>query len=161
MCTNHFSGFIIRNNSIAHGNEGDMEAVRMAGHLIRRMQQASTQVFTRRVQDAGFDLTSVQFAALDAIYANPGVDQARIAALIAYDRATIGGVIDRLEQKGLVSRVVSKRDRRAREVTLTDTGRRTFEALLPVVQEVQDDIMAGLDANERDTFLALAAKVIG
>ena len=96
-----------------------MESLDMAGHLIRRLHQRSTQAFALRTQAAGFDLTSVQFAALDAIQAHPASDQASIAELIAYDRATIGGVIDRLEQKGWVHRVVSAKDRRARELSLT------------------------------------------
>ena len=53
-----------------------MDAQSMAGHLIRRLHQQSTQVFTRRIQEAGFDLTPVQFAAMDAITKHPGIDQA-------------------------------------------------------------------------------------
>jgi transposase InsO family protein len=52
------------------------------------------------------------------LHSTPGLEQARIAARIAYDKATIGGVIDRLEQKGFIKRSISKSDRRAREVTL-------------------------------------------
>ncbi|MCB2070356.1 MAG: MarR family transcriptional regulator, partial [Ottowia sp.] len=82
-----------------------MDSLDMAGHLIRRLHQQSTQIFVQRTQAAGFDLTPVQFAALDAIRAYPATDQATVAEMIAYDRATIGGVIDRLEQKGWVRRV--------------------------------------------------------
>ena len=52
------------------------------------------------MQAAGFVLTSVQFAALDAIAQQPAIDQATLAATISFDRATIGGVIERLESKG-------------------------------------------------------------
>lgn len=138
-----------------------MNAQGMAGHLIRRLNQISTQVFSKETQAAGFDLTPVQFAAMDAISASPGIDQARVAALIAYDRATIGGVIDRLVQKGYVDRQVSKRDRRAREVRLSDEGQRVFAALLPLVTDLQDDILSALDEEERVAFLALAGKAIG
>ena len=93
-----------------------MDSLDMAGHLIRRLHQQSTQIFVQRTQAAGFDLTPVQFAALDAIHAHPATDQARVAEMIAYDRATIGGVIERLEQKGWVRRVVREHDRRAREL---------------------------------------------
>ena len=106
-----------------------MDSLDMAGHLIRRLHQQSTLVFVQRTQAAGFDLTPIQFAALDAIHNHPGTDQATVAELIAYDRATIGGVIERLEQKGWVDRVVSERDRRARELSLTPEGQRTFKAL--------------------------------
>lgn len=137
-----------------------MEAYHMPGHLIRRLHQQSSQVFTARMKEAGIEITSVQFAALDAIRAHPGIDQAGVAALIAYDRATIGGVIDRLEGKGLIERVVSSRDRRAREVRLTAEGERAYAVLLPIVRDLQEDILGGLTAAERSRFLALAAKAV-
>lgn len=138
-----------------------MKSLQMAGHLIRRLHQRSTQTFARRAQEAGFDLTPVQFAAMDAIRSHPGVDQAGVATLIAYDRATIGGVIDRLEQKGLLRREVSRHDRRAREVFLTRAGERLLATVLPAVQALQVDILARLDEREQATFLELARKAIG
>jgi hypothetical protein len=84
-----------------------MDTLDMAGHLIRRLHQQSTQVFVQRTQEAGYELTPVQFAALDAIHTHPHTDQARVAEMIALDRATIGGVIERLEQKGWIRRVVT------------------------------------------------------
>jgi DNA-binding MarR family transcriptional regulator len=132
----------------------------MAGHLIRRLNQISSQLFARRMAEHGIDLTPVQFAAMDAIVTDPGIDQAGIAARIAYDRATIGGVIDRLEQKGLVERRISARDRRAREVRPTPAGQTLFDRILPIVAGFQDDILAGLDAGERRQFHDLARRVI-
>ena len=141
-------------------SEAALKSYGMAGHLIRRLNQISTQVFSRHMQAAGHDLTPVQFAAMDALAADPGIDQATVAARIAYDRATIGGVIDRLEHKGLVARRISDRDRRAREVRLTDRGAQVFAEILPVVAGFQADVLPGLDAAERDAFLALARKTI-
>ena len=130
----------------------------MPGHLIRRLHQLSTQVFLKRVQEAGFDLTPVQFAALDALHHNPGVDQASLADFIAKDRATVGAVADRLEQKGLVTRAISARDKRARELTLTEAGKAVIDALVPVVARLQKEILPGLSDAEYRQFLALAAK---
>ena len=138
-----------------------MDRIEMAGHLIRRLQQQSTQVFQAHTQDAGFELTSVQFAALDAVAQQPGIDQASLAATISFDRATIGGVIDRLEQKGLIDRTVSPDDRRARLLHLTAAGRRQLAALRPVVEALQAEILAPLSAKERAAFLALARKALG
>ncbi|TDM08213.1 MAG: MarR family transcriptional regulator [Ideonella sp. MAG2] len=137
-----------------------MDSLSMAGHLIRRLHQQSTQVFIQHTQAAGFDLTPVQFAALDAIHAHPATDQATVAELIAYDRATIGGVIERLEHKGWIRRVVSERDRRARELSLTPEGERVHAALLPVVRALQNDILAPLGRSERATFLQLLRQVM-
>lgn len=138
-----------------------MDSLDMAGHLIRRLHQLSTQVFVQRTQAAGFDLTPVQFAALDVIGHHPGTDQASVAEMIAYDRATIGGVIERLEQKGWVARIVSERDRRARELSLTPEGQRILKALLPVVRGLQDEILQGLGDTDRARFLKLARQAVG
>lgn len=137
-----------------------MDRFDMAGHLIRRLHQQSTLVFQTQTQAAGFDLTSVQFAALDAIAQQPGIDQASLAATISFDRATIGGVIDRLEHKGLVQREVSAQDRRARLLRLTPAGERLLRACRPVVEALQADILAPLSRAERATFLGLARKAL-
>lgn len=130
----------------------------MPGHLIRRLHQVSTHTFTKRVRAAGYDLTPVQFAALDAISFSPGLDQAGLASAIAKDRATIGTVVDRLEQKGLITRIVSHQDKRARELTLTEKGETTLSVLMPVVEQLQKDILPGLSEAEYRRFIALAGK---
>lgn len=138
-----------------------MDRIEMAGHLIRRLHQQSTQIYQAHTQAAGFDLTSVQFAALDAIAQQPGTDQATLAATISFDRATIGGVIDRLESKGLVQRVVSDQDRRARCLHITPAGEHLLAVSRPVVEALQAEILGPLSDTERATFLALANKALG
>ena len=132
----------------------------MAGHLIRRLQQKSTAVFQSRLKEAGYDLTTVQFAAMQVLVDRPGIEQAEIAEIIAYDRATIGGVIDRLEKKGYVTRAVSQQDRRAREVSLTPVGQQVFTDIYPVVVDLQQAILSGLTAAEQQTFLALSRQLV-
>lgn len=138
-----------------------MDRKSTAAHLIRRLHQQSTAVFQTRTQDAGFDLTSVQFAALDAVQQQPGIDQASLAATIGFDRATIGGVVDRLEQKGLIQRTVSPADRRARVLELTDDGQELLASCSPVVEALQDEILGPLTNEERAIFLKLAQKALG
>lgn len=138
-----------------------MHAQDMPGHLIRRLQQHATQIYTARTREAGFDITSVQFAALDAIQANPGIDQAGVAALIAYDRPTIGEVINRLVAKGLVERAVNASDRRARVLRLTPDGEGALARLLPVVRRLQGEILGNLAPAEQAAFLALARRALG
>ena len=128
------------------------------GHLIRRLHQLSTRVFTERTHAAGFDLTPVQFIALDTLRENAGIDQASLADAIAKDRATLGAVADRLEQKGLVTRVINPRDKRARELELTQKGREVVDAMRPIVMSLQSDILPGLTPEEYQTFIHLAAK---
>lgn len=136
------------------------ETSEMPGHLARRFQQIAVAVFLAEVEDAGFDLTPVQYAALAAIKANPGIDQVTLAGLIAYDRTTITGVIDRLVQKGLVVRRESSRDRRARELEITDEGKRTFRGITPAVEAAQRMMLRGLTEKESAELMRLLRKAI-
>lgn len=135
-----------------------LEIYKMAGHLIRRMNQISSSVFAERMAAEGYDLTSVQFAALTALEAHPGIDQATLAGMIAYDRVTIAGVVERLEQKALIERTVSPRDRRSRLLKLSADGVAILAHLKPVVRALQDDILTGLDSSEKETLLRLLEK---
>ena len=132
----------------------------MPGHLARRFQQIAVAVFLAEVEAAGFDLTPVQYAALAAIAANPSIDQITLAGLIAYDRTTITGVIDRLAQKGLVVRQASARDRRSRELLITDEGRRTLDAITPAVEAAQRLMVRGLSDAEARELVRLMQKAI-
>src|SRR5258708_32378081 len=72
------------------------------GYLFRRMQQIAVSIFVEEC--SAHDLTPVQYAALVAIRAHPGIDATRLSALIAFDRSTLGSVIERLEAKDYVVR---------------------------------------------------------
>lgn len=137
-----------------------MTVLDMAGHLIRRLHQQSTHIFVERTQREGFDLTPVQYASLDTIYKFPGTDQAFVAEKIGYDRATIGGVIDRLEKKGWVRRVVSELDRRARELSLTAKGYKILIDVHPIVEDLQKDILGPLDMKEQEQLIELLRKIV-
>lgn len=137
-----------------------MQIDRMAGHLIRRLHQHSAHVFQARMKAAGLDLTPVQFSAMGAVRDCPGIDQAGVAGRIGYDRATIGGVVERLVQKGHLRREVSATDRRARAVYLTEGGAALLERVEPMVDAFQAEILPGLTWQERRDFEALALKVL-
>src|SRR6202453_1058220 len=80
-----------------------MDAVYTApGYLFRRMQQIAVAIFIEECK--AFDLTPVQYAALIAIRTHPGIDATRLSAVIAFDRSTLGSVIERLEAKDYVER---------------------------------------------------------
>lgn len=135
-----------------------MDIHTMPGHLIRRLNQISVALFMDRMSQAGLNLTPVQYAALSAISDNPGIDQATVAGLVAYDRATLGKVIDRLDSRGLVQRTTSETDRRAKELALTDEGAALLAQARPYVDGLQPDILGGLDATEVETFITLLQK---
>jgi MarR family transcriptional regulator, lower aerobic nicotinate degradation pathway regulator len=129
------------------------EFYRMPGHLIRRAQQISTAIFA---EECGpFDLTSVQFAALSAIKSNPGVDATRLSALIAFDRSTIGDVLERMEAKGWIERYPDARDRRVKLLRLSAAGATLLRRVMPAVRRVQARLLAPLSEADRETMLRL------
>ncbi len=129
----------------------------MPGHLIRRVQQISTALFTEEC--AVFDLTSVQFAALHIINLHPGVDATRLSALIAFDRSTIGDVLDRMAHKGWIRRSPASADRRMKLIELTPDGARLLRQVRPAVQRVQDRILAPLTPTDRADMVRLLAQL--
>jgi MarR family transcriptional regulator, temperature-dependent positive regulator of motility len=131
----------------------------MPGHLIRRLQQIAVAVFHGEVTAGGSDLSPVQYAALKTIAQHPGLDQASLAGLIAYDRATIGGVVERLFLKGLITREVSATDRRARVLTVAPQGTTVLDAIEPSVRRAQEMMLEGLEPEEKAEFLRLLGKI--
>ncbi len=125
----------------------------MPGHLIRRAHQVSTALFSEEC--AAFDLTAVQYAALSTIAANPGVDATRLSALIAFDRSTIGGVLERLEAKGWIQRDASPQDRRIKLLRITPAGAALLRRVEPAVRRVQERLLAPLTALDRATMVRL------
>lgn len=132
----------------------------LPGHLIRRLQQVAVSLFLGEAAKAGCDLTPVQYAALLTVDTNQRIDQATLAGAIAYDRATIVGVIDRLEKKGLVRRVLSPTDRRLRQLVIEGKGKELLRRILPAVLGAQVKILEPLDPRERTIFCSLLAKLV-
>jgi DNA-binding MarR family transcriptional regulator len=146
-----------RNVSYADPRASDLIIHHMPGHFIRRLQQVAVKLFVARV---GLDMTPVQFAALAAVAQRPRIDQATLSALIGYDRATIGGVIDRLEFRGWLARSASRADRRVKLVRITPAGRKALTRALPAVKTVQAMLLESLDAAERKRFERLCLKIL-
>ncbi|MDG9697934.1 MarR family transcriptional regulator, partial [Streptomyces sp. DH17] len=80
------------------------------GYLFRRMQQIAVAIFMEECK--AFDLTPVQYAALIAIHTHPGIDATRLSAVIAFDRSTLGSVIERLQAKDYIERKPAPEDKR-------------------------------------------------
>ncbi|WP_376096109.1 MarR family winged helix-turn-helix transcriptional regulator [Roseomonas sp. CCTCC AB2023176] len=129
----------------------------MPGHLIRRIHQAHGAIFAEEC--GALDLTSLQFAALSAIAAHPGVDATRLSSLIAFDRSTLGGVLERLEAKGWIVRDAAEGDRRVKLLRATPAGHALLRRAAPAVRRVQDRLLEPLSAADRRTALRLLAEL--
>ena len=122
----------------------------MPGHLIRRAHQISTSIFAEECGHA--DLTSVQFAALFALRGAGNLDATRLAELIAFDRSTIGDVVQRLESKGWIAREGANADKRIKTIRLTAAGATLLAAIEPDVARVQERLFEPLSHLRREKY---------
>lgn len=128
------------------------------GHLIRRAHQISSALFAEEC--GGFDLTPVQYAALVAIRDNPEVDATRLSTLIAFDRSTLGDVLERLEAKGWIRRSPSPSDRRVKLLHLSSDGEQVLREVEAAVNRVQERLLAPLAPESRMMLMRLLAQLV-
>jgi MarR family transcriptional regulator, lower aerobic nicotinate degradation pathway regulator len=136
-----------------------MDAVYSApGYLFRRMQQIAVSIFVEECR--AHDLTPVQFAALVAIRTHPGIDATRLSAVIAFDRSTLGNVIERLEAKQYIERKPAREDKRVKLLHLTKAGGALLRGIMPSVDRAQARMLQPLKPADRKTLLALLVQLV-
>ena len=128
------------------------------GYLFRRMQQIAVAIFMEECRE--FDLTPVQYAALVAIQTHPGIDATRLSAVIAFDRSTLGSVIERLQAKGLIERAASAADKRVKLLTITKAGAALLRDIVPAVERAQLRMLQPLKAADRKTLMTLLSQLV-
>jgi DNA-binding MarR family transcriptional regulator len=126
--------------------------------LARRFLQICTTAMAESLE--GEELTPLQYGVLAYVWGEPDVDQVGLAARLGVDRTNASLLVDQLEAKGLIVRQISEADRRVRQLRLTPRGDALHKRLAPVVRRRQDQLLATLDAVERDVFMQMLLRVI-
>jgi DNA-binding MarR family transcriptional regulator len=124
---------------------------------------------TNKVATLGARLTArrmplgarTDFAVLAALEEYGPLSQAEIGRRLGLDRNDVNAVVSRLEGHRQIDRKPDAADRRRNVVTLTDLGRRHLGDLQEHADAVQDELLAGLDAEERRQLRNLLDKVLG
>jgi DNA-binding MarR family transcriptional regulator len=128
------------------------------GHLIRRAHQVAVAIFME--ETSGFDVTPVQFAIMNALVDDPGEDQVTLARKVAFDAATFGSVIARLETRGWVRREADEGDRRRKRLWVTDEGAEVAQKMKRSVGRVQQRILQPLAGAEREQLIELLDRLV-
>jgi DNA-binding MarR family transcriptional regulator len=129
-----------------------------AGQLFFRLWRAT---HTRTAEVLGsLGLTPALFALLNVVGAREGAIQQELGSALGIDRSTMVSLIDQLEGAGLATRRPSATDRRAREIALTSKGRRLLQRARGLIAQVEDEVLAGLTAEERDELLTLLRRAL-
>ena len=121
--------------------------------LLRRSWYGLNQAFRRRI--AHLDITPDQFTVLRTLLEGDarGLTQRELARAMSSDPNTVASLLERMEKIGYVERQPHERDRRAHRIKLLAKGKKTYEAGRLIAVALQSEVLSGLPAAGRETFL--------
>jgi MarR family transcriptional regulator for hemolysin len=122
------------------------------GRLLRKR-------FDQNVRGTG--LTRAQWQVLKEIYVQEGLNQGALAELLEVEPITVGRLIDRLEQAGLIERRPNPTDRRAWSLYLLPTAHPLLETLKVIAAETRAEYLRDMSDAEIDEAMRLLAKIKG
>jgi len=131
--------------------------MRHPGHLLRRALQVMNLLWDQEVSRT---ITSPQFAAMNALYREPGIDQVTLGQRVSLDRSTAADVVSRLGARGLIRSERDARDGRRKVISLTPKGMHALHQLIPRTHAMTGRLVAGLKQGEQDELLRLLTEVV-
>jgi len=134
-----------------------MEFNHCINFLLTKAQQTVYQYFKSKLAD--YDVTPVQYGILACLWSNDGQTPSQIATSLNLDSSTITGLLDRMENKGLLKRMPDPQDRRALRVVLTPQGQALREPLEKVIDESNYYVLKDLAAEEQCQLKRLLQKI--
>ena len=128
-------------------------------NILHRASQCADELFLTEAGD--LDITPRQFAVLERIAEQEGLSQTDLVERTGIDRSTMGGLIQRLVKKRLVSRRKTVGDARTYELTITIEGRLAAEQAKIIAHRVDQKLLSALSSNKaRDFLLSLELIVV-
>jgi MarR family transcriptional regulator, temperature-dependent positive regulator of motility len=127
------------------------------GHLIRRAQQIAVSMFHTTMRNG---VTPIQYCVLRVLLDHPGIDQVTLARLCALDTSTAADLAVRLEERGLVRRMMPMKSRRYRLLHLTPEGEAMVRRLVPSAFVLSKRLLQALNKGEQRVFVRLLKKFV-
>lgn len=120
-------------------------------HKLHRAAQAADALFEHNLE--GIDLTSRQYAVLRALERKRDASQAELVEATGIDRSTLGDIVKRLVERGLLAKRRSRTDGRAYSIQLTRRGEKVLSTVLPVARKVDEHILGQVRPELRSSLL--------
>jgi DNA-binding MarR family transcriptional regulator len=127
-------------------------------HLLHRAQQIAANHSAVALKAAGVTLR--QFSVLAALSGNEGVSQSDLVNATGIDRSTLADMVARMEQAGLIKRIASKTDARAKSVSLMAKGRKALEKAQPAVDAADAALFDAMPKTKQDALLSGLSKLV-
>ena len=132
--------------------------------LIGALGAAGRRLFARRLAQEEWviqaGLRPPTYGVLLTIERLGPVSQKQISDQMGFDPSDLVGVIDILEREGFLTRGRDPRDRRRYSLTLTALGQKRLRQFSAIAAEVEEELLAPLNDDERQTFRALVRRVL-
>ena len=128
------------------------------GYLVRRLHQIHVAMFSARVADG--QVTPVQFGLLSILISRPGIDQATLGAELGLDPANVAEILRRLEDRGLLTRVVDPLNRRRKLCLATTSGKKFVQRYQKDMQLSQQQLLSPLNPADRQVFMELLGRLV-
>ena len=107
-----------------------------------------------------YDVSPMQCRTLTYLHKQSGeVNQKMLEQFLMVKPSTVNGIVDRLEEKGLLRRTTSQKDGRCRILTLTEDGMHFYDDLIGVAHRVEQQMEAGFTADELETLRSYLLRV--
>jgi DNA-binding MarR family transcriptional regulator len=134
------------------------ELLKSPGFLLKRLGTLVKEKTVESYDGAG--RTPYSYGVLAVLDEGASETQATIADALCYDRSYLVGVLDELEEAGLIERRRDPADRRRHVVTMTPAGKKELAKLRAVHKGIDDEFFFMLTPSELTTLEELLAKVI-
>jgi DNA-binding MarR family transcriptional regulator len=130
---------------------------RWTGYLLAQVTQNAGIIYNKKLQAIGLN---AQFIAILQLLDEVGPQvQARLSTPIRIDKTTMVGLINELEQAGLVQRLPHPNDRRAVLVHLTEAGRLKLIEATKVNEQAAQEVFAVLSPQEQQAFHSMLVRL--
>lgn len=133
------------------------ELVSSTSHLLKRLGWSIKERSLEAFEGSG--VSPMHYGVLVLLEEDPRETQNMIADALGYDRSHLVGLLDELEEAGLIERRRDPEDRRRHLVSLTAKGKTALTRLRAIATQVEDEFFAPLDADQRATLHALLLRL--
>ncbi|MBC7075254.1 MAG: MarR family transcriptional regulator [Syntrophomonadaceae bacterium] len=134
-----------------------MELDQCINFVLTKAQQSVYQLFKTELHSYG--VTPGQYGILKCLWDKNGQTAKQLAEQLFLDSSTVTGILDRLENKGLVKRQPNSRDRRSLQVVLTNKGRELEGPLSQAIVRANQKALLKLEDDEIKQLQQLLGKL--